>query len=78
MDEMRSSYMIDLFVLERNLFGNRVSNQASKGKGAHGIASPYSLGAETRRRPAGLARGGDLSGEGLGKLAIWRGSIASE
>jgi hypothetical protein len=43
MDEMRSSYMIDLFVLERNLFGNRVSKQASKGKGAHGIASPYTL-----------------------------------
>jgi hypothetical protein len=35
--------MIDLFVLERNLFGNRVSKQASKGKGAHGIASPYTL-----------------------------------
>jgi hypothetical protein len=38
MDEIWSSYMIDLFVPERNLFGNRVSKQA--GKGAHGIASP--------------------------------------
>jgi hypothetical protein len=66
MNEMRSSYMIDLFVLERNLFGNRVSKQHAAGKGAHGIASPYSLGAETRRRPVGSRARGRFIRRGIG------------
>lgn len=67
MDELRSSYMIDPFILERNLFGNRVSTGSTR----HCIT----IQRELRLDADHCVGGGDLSGEGLGKLGD---RIASE